>query len=171
MRPFTGRTVLTRPQREIFGKVKAFILENRKDTLSQYRSSLLSMPNTFPARERQFISSLAGDLHLSVTWDEYDDVDQNLVVWRFPGALDEPLPEVGDDETHENEGEWEDEEEEEDEESRAAIDRVLKMYEKAQVMDDDEGGGFDARHEQSLAEKMDEWKRNYYKACFLSFPW
>ena len=33
------------------------------------------MPNTFPARERQFISNLAVDLHLDVGWDEYDDED------------------------------------------------------------------------------------------------
>jgi 5'-3' exoribonuclease 1 len=163
--------VLTQPQREIFDKVKAFVLEHRKTTPSQSRSAMLSMPNTFPARERKFIGTLAEDLHLSVMWDEYDDDDQNLVVWRFPGALEEPLPEVEGEQVNGDEGEWEDEDEDEDEESRAAVDRVLKKYEKAQVMDDDEGGGFDARYERSLKEKMDEWKRNYYKVCFsVRFP-
>jgi hypothetical protein len=56
---------------------------------------LLSMPNTFPARERKFISTLAEDLHLLVTWDEYDEDDQNIVTWQFPGALEQPLPEEG----------------------------------------------------------------------------
>jgi 5'-3' exoribonuclease 1 len=139
------------------------------------------MPNTFPARERQFISTLAEDLHLSVTWDEYDEDDQNIVTWQFPGALEQPLPEPeevqrtnGD---AEGEGEWEDvdddDDEGEDEESKAAVDRVLKKYEKAQVMDDDEGGGFDARYDRSMKEKMDEWKRGYYKVrlpCFLFAP-
>ena len=141
------------------------------------------MPNTFPARERQFISALADDLHLSLTWDEYDENDQNIVIWRFPDAVEPSLlPEVEEvRETNgdvEGDGEWEDvddddddvgeeEEEEEEEESKAAVDRVLKKYGKAQVMDDDEGGGFDARYERSLKEKMDEWKRGYYKVRFF----
>jgi 5'-3' exoribonuclease 1 len=169
--------VLTRPQRVIFDKVKTFVLDNRRGSSAQHRSALLSMPNTFPARERKFISKLAEDLHLSVTWDEYDDDDQNLVTWRFPGALEEPLPDPeGIHETNgdaEGEGEWEDVEgdddndESEDEESNAAVDRVLKKYGKAQVVDDDEGGGFDARYDQSVKEKMDEWKRGYYKVRLL----
>jgi len=51
------------------------------------------MPNTFPARERQFISTLAEDLHLSVTWDKRDEDVQNVVTWRFPGTPEQPLPE------------------------------------------------------------------------------
>jgi 5'-3' exoribonuclease 1 len=57
-----------------------------------------------------------------------------------------------------------DDDEDDDEESKA-VDRVLKKYEKAQVMDDDEGR-FDARYERSMKEKMDEWKRDYYKVRF-----
>src|ERR1700729_4535690 len=51
---------------------------------AQPRSSLLSMPNIFPTRERDFIRTLAEDLHLLVTWDEYDEHDQNIVTWQFP---------------------------------------------------------------------------------------
>jgi 5'-3' exoribonuclease 1 len=172
-------SVLTQPQRDIFDKVKAFVLDNRTKSSAEYRCALLSMPNTFAARERKFISTLAEDLHLSVTWDDYDGNDQNIVTWRFPGALEQQLPEPEEvDRTNcdvEGEGEWEDvddddeeEEEEEEEESKAAVDRVLKKYSKAQVMDDDEGGGFDARYERSLREKMDEWKRSYYKVHFFT---
>jgi 5'-3' exoribonuclease 1 len=39
------------------------------------------MPNTFPAPERKFISTLAEELNPSVTWDEYDEEDQNLPTW------------------------------------------------------------------------------------------
>ena len=129
------------------------------------------MPNTFPARDRTFINKLADDLHLSVTWDEYDENDQNLVTWRFPGELEEPVPdpENGDangksDETIIEQGDdddaWEDED---DEESRAAVDRVLQKYERAKVQEDDKEGDFDARYELSIQEKMAEWKRGYYK--------
>ena len=48
------------------------------------------------------------------------------------------------------------------------MDRVLKKYAKAPVHDEDEGGGFDARHDRAMEEKMDEWKRGYYKVRFLS---
>ena len=70
--------VLTKPQRIIFDEVREFVLSQRK---AQNKSATdvppdeLKMPNTFPARERQFISNLAIDLHLDVSWDEYDDED------------------------------------------------------------------------------------------------
>jgi 5'-3' exoribonuclease 1 len=75
----------------IFDKVKTFVLDNRKGWSAQYRSAVLSMPNRFPAREYKFISKFVQNLHLSVTWDEYNEEDQNLVTWRFPGAPEEPL--------------------------------------------------------------------------------
>ncbi|KIK92026.1 hypothetical protein PAXRUDRAFT_601915 [Paxillus rubicundulus Ve08.2h10] len=125
------------------------------------------MPNTLPARDRSFISTLSTDLHLSISWDEYDDKDQNLVTLRLPGSMEDQVPDLpnGDDANgdEDDEGQWEDVSEEEDEESRLAVDRVLKKYEKAPVMDEEEGGGFDARHEKSIKDKMDEWKRGYYK--------
>ncbi|KAL4264437.1 5'-3' exoribonuclease 1 [Pleurotus pulmonarius] len=165
-----SKLVLTVPQRQIFDEVKAFVMENRVAmSTSHTRSARLTMPNTFPARERAFISTLAQELHLCLTWDEYDEDDQNLVTWRFPGAsLEEPIPvsrtgsDGGADEAEEGDGEWEDVDEEEDEEANSAVDRVLQKYEKAQVMDDDADGGFDARYERSVREKMDEWKRGYY---------
>lgn len=162
--------VLTRPQREIFDKVKEFVLEHRNPSSPERANrTRLAMPNLFPARERQFINKLAEDLHLSLTWDEYDDEDQNLVTWRFPGELEEPLPEGQGNGTPEAAAEGDDEEweDEDDEESRAAVDRVLAKYEKAKVQEDDKEGDFDARYELSVKEKMDEWKRNYYRVSLL----
>ncbi|KAI0833606.1 exonuclease II [Trametes gibbosa] len=159
-----SKLVLTSSQRKIFDQVKAFVLQHRKLSAAQNASQPpLAMPNDFPARDRQFINRLADDLHLSVTWDEYDEDDQNLVTWRSPGQLEEPLPENGKPavEGEGDDDEWEDEEE--DEESRAAVDRVLNKYEKAKVADDDKEGDFDARYEWSIKEKMDEWKRGYYQ--------
>ncbi|KAJ3505765.1 hypothetical protein NLJ89_g7245 [Agrocybe chaxingu] len=150
---------LTKAQREIFDRVKAFVMENRNaPSASHYRAARLSLPNLFPARDRAFITRLSEDLHLSVSWDEYDEQDNNLATWRFPRVLEDSdkkgTEEEGDD------GEWEDED---DAESRAAVDRVLKKYEKAPVADPDAEGTFDERYERSLKEKMDEWKRGYYK--------
>ncbi|KAI0091131.1 exonuclease II [Irpex rosettiformis] len=158
------KLILTKSQRAIFDQVKAFVLDHRAPgSLAHQRKSRLTMPNSFPAADRKFINDLADSLHLSITWDEYDDDDQNLVTWRFPGELDEPVPENGENGKagdEDNDEEWEDED---DEESRVAVDRVLAKYEKAKVAEEDNEGDFDARYEQSIKEKMDEWKRGYYK--------
>jgi hypothetical protein len=102
------------------------------------------------------------------------------LTWEFPGALELPLPEPEEVQKTNGdaagEGEWEDDDDDdeddegEDEESKAAVDRVLKKYEKAQVVDDDEGGGFDAWYDRSMKEKMDEWNgaiTRYF--CCVSF--
>lgn len=175
--------VLTKQQRAIFDKVEAFIMKSRKaNTPSQYRAARLAFNNTFPARERAFITKLAEELHLTVRWDEYDENDNNLVTLRLPGtgsaeASNEATPREGTPAV-DDDGEWEDVD---DEESNAAIDRVLKKYFKAPVEDPDAEGTFDERHERSVKEKMDEWKRAYYKVSyhlvclrvrsFLTYSW
>ncbi|KAF8738458.1 hypothetical protein AX14_011448 [Amanita brunnescens Koide BX004] len=155
-----AKLVLTKPQREIFDEVKAFVLENRGGPVNR---PALTMPNDFSARERAFVDRLAEELHLGLTWDEYDEEDVNVVTWRLPEAVEQhsALNGNGVDENVNDEDEWEDED---DEESHAAVDRVLQKYEKAQVMDEDADGGFDARYEQSVKLKMDEWKREYYRS-------
>jgi 5'-3' exoribonuclease 1 len=77
-------------------------MENRTGSS---RGEKFTLPNVFPARDRVFIVKISDDLHLNVAWDEYDDQDQNLVTWRFPGvvAKDDDKPE--DDQVVENEGE------------------------------------------------------------------
>jgi hypothetical protein len=90
--------------------------------------------------------------------DEYDEDDQSVMTWQFPGVLEQPLPEPGEIQkingNVEREGEWEDVDDDDDDE-------------------DDEGEGFDARYDQSMKEKMDEWNNGYYKlrlpCFFLSF--
>ena len=58
---------------------------------------------------------------------------------------------------------WEDESEvSEDPEASAAVDRVLKKYERADVVEEEEED-FDVRHDRALQERMDQWKRGYYK--------
>ena len=145
-------------------------MENRGiHSASHYRSARLALPNEFPARDRAFITKLSEALHLDVGWDEYDQ-DQNLVTWRFPRLSHqvEEEKEEGGEVIVEQDGstsnsEWEDEASGDDDEANAAVDRVLKKYEKAPVLDLDAQGSFDERHERSVKEKMDEWKRGYYR--------
>ena len=165
----SNTTALTKNQRDIFDKVKSFLMENRKTlSASHYRAARLALPNEFPARDRAFITKLSEELHLDVGWDEYDQ-DQNLVTWRLPRVSQEG--EEGDGEKElivEQDGstsnsEWEDEASGDDDEAYAAVDRVLKKYEKAPVVDLDTEGSFDERYEKSVQDKMDEWKRGYYR--------
>lgn len=154
---------MTKYQREIFDKVKAFVLEDRGAS----PTAKLSLPNVFPARDRVFIAKLSEDLHLSVTWDEYDEQDQNLVTWRFPRTLSERY--IGENGVVEDEGDddsaWEDAED--DVEAKVAVDRVLKKYEKASITDPDAGDTFEERYERSIQEKMNEWKRDYYRVSHV----
>jgi 5'-3' exoribonuclease 1 len=156
-------SAMTISQRMIFDQVKAFVSQNQSAKSSETKMALLTMPNMFPAGDKLFIQNLATDLHLTLTWDEYDEQDQNLVTWRFPGALEEPLSAV-DDES--------DDESEDDEEARKAVERVLKKYEKAKVALDSASDDFDVREDQRIKNRMDEWKRGYYwVGLFLcSFP-
>lgn len=167
--------VLTKLQREIFDKVKDYVLGSR----SGARKGTLAMMNTFPAREREFVKHLAEDLHLDLRWDEFDENDNNILTWRFPG-LDESIEEnlkesaasatvVDEDVDCPPDSEWEDvsDEDDDDEESSAAIDRILQKYEKAPIFDEEADGGFEARHQRLIKEKMDEWKRGYYQVRWL----
>jgi len=74
--------------------------------------------------EQVFITKLTEDLHLSVTWDEFDEADRSLMTWRFPGALSEDEPETGEQKDGEQDSESEDEYEGKDEERKAAVDCV-----------------------------------------------
>ena len=142
---------MTPSQRIIFDQVKTFVLENRSISASEIKGAELSMPNIFSAGERAFFTDLSLDLHLALSWDEYDDDDQNLVVLRFPGALESPLDEQDSDSDSQD-----------DAEATAAVDRVLSKYDKAKTVMEDAEDNFDSREEIRLKRKMDDWKRGYY---------
>ena len=147
---------MTPSQRMIFDQVKAFVLENRSISSSELRDAELSMPNTFSAGERAFLTSLSLDLHLTLSWDEYDEDDQNLVVLRLPGAFESPLDEQDSDSDSQD-----------DAEATAAVDRVLKKYDKAKTLMENSEDNFDLREELRLRRKMDDWKRTYYQVRLL----
>jgi len=121
-----------------------------------FRAARLALPNEFPARDRAFITKLSEELHLDVGWDEYDQ-DQNLVTWRLPRLAQEgeggEEPIVDQDGSTSN-SEWEDEASGDDDEAYAAVDRVLKKYEKVPVVDLDTEGSFDERYEKSVKDKI-----------------
>jgi len=149
--------VLTLSQREILDKVQRFVLQQRGVGASG-KVPRLELLNDFPARDREFISTLGADLHLELAWDEYDENDRNLVTFRVPGTHDEAHANSEDGDEG-NEDEWVSDDE--DEEARNAVDRVLAKYSKAKVMER-ASEDFDERYEQAVKGRMDEWKRSYY---------
>ncbi|KAG8752127.1 hypothetical protein FRC14_007322 [Serendipita sp. 396] len=145
-----GAFTITKDQRQMLGAVESFIQRTRDKT---HRSadqaevegqSKLSFVNSFPARDRSFLTKLAGELKLSLTWDEYDEQDQNLAVLRVPRA-----------------NHADDSDDSSDDEGRIAVDRVLNKYKRANILEDE--GTAEERYEVALKARMDNWKRDYYR--------
>lgn len=130
----------------MFGKVKQFILDQRDPaTKKEGVDARVAFVNDFPARDRAFLVKIASDLNLTLTWDEYDEQDRNLAT-LYP-------PEPDADESEESE----------DEEAIAAVDRVLRKYERAGLIDRHDAEEFDAREKGRLQERMGAWKADYYR--------
>ncbi|KAG8985436.1 hypothetical protein FRB90_004701 [Tulasnella sp. 427] len=135
--------VLTNEQQTMFAKVKKFVINmrdpnNRKDG----HEARVTFVNDFPARDRIFLVKLASDLNLTLAWDEYDDQDRNLATLYPPE---------------------EDSDESEDEEANAAVDRVIRKYERAGVIDPHDAEAFEERDQGRLQERMTAWKQDYYR--------
>ncbi|KAK4989910.1 hypothetical protein LTR28_001538, partial [Elasticomyces elasticus] len=111
-----GQLVVTTAQKELFRLVKRFVNEDEKD-------AVLDLPTTLPARDRKFVEELADDLHLQWKSVVNDQGDRHLQL-SFQGQAEQK--------GQDGRGE---EDDDEDEEAQLAIFRVLKRYEKAQVVD------------------------------------
>lgn len=115
---------------------------------------------------------MADDLQLDLAWDEEAVADQPIVVARF-GAL--TLAGVSDDE--------EDAEDEvlkarmaalgvqdatddgapaKSREGDEALERVIRKWEKAKVVDDEDDQAAEL-HDQKVTEQLEDWKLSYYK--------
>ncbi|KAH9982063.1 hypothetical protein BGW80DRAFT_1247048 [Lactifluus volemus] len=119
-------------------------------TLSQ---SKIFEKNNFPVRDCKFITTLAEDLNLELTWDEYDEYDQNLVTFCPPGMPEEVQEEQeGGGETEGDNEDWTSDKEDED--MMDTVDWVLDKYRKAKVAEIS-GMDFNERYKQVVKDKMD----------------
>lgn len=122
-------------------------------------------PARYPARDRRFLQDLADELRMSISFDEFDENDENIIVLSFdPESVG--LMQADNEAGADDDGEWEDDEED-DREWKEAIERVLKKYEKAPVKEDVTEEDFEDQYAKTLNEKMDNWKREYYKVRSL----
>ena len=136
--------VLTKSQNELFTLVQDFIA-------SPSSSQPLTIPNTLPARNRAFLTTLCSDLGLELSWDSYDDDDNNVII------VSRPYSSFGRQDAEED---WEDESSEEDEEGAEALQRVLRKYASARI---DEEQDIDERLDETVRRKMGTWKEGYYQ--------
>jgi 5'-3' exoribonuclease 1 len=156
-----GKLVLTSDQKKIFNEVKAFITDKAKLSAEDAR---LTLVNHYRARDRRFIQELADALNVQCSWDETDEYGQNLIVIRpaktSPSKAPSDEGDVASDEDLSDEV-VDSTESEDDVESQEAIQRVITKYEKAKVVEIE--GDPDEHREITLRNKMEEWKKGYYK--------
>lgn len=150
---------MTKSQQNIFQQIQEFVLSNRGAPQDAIKAARLSMLNTFSARDRAFIFKLANELHLTLRWDEYDDQDQNILTVCFPVPLGPGENSDGSSDDHSDQ--------DDDSEGDAAVDRVLSKYSKLRITDADDVDS-DEQYERRLVEKMDAWKRDYYRVRDIS---
>lgn len=127
------------------------MLENRPTSSSKLGRAGLTLPNTFSAGDRALLINLAQDLHLILSWDEYNEEDQNVAVLRFPGALEPP----SNDQDSESDSR-------EEAAAVAAIDLTLRKYNEAKIVVETVKDNFNSREELTLQCKAEDWKRTYY---------
>lgn len=81
------RTAVSETQKEILDKVTAFV-RTHLPKLPASASEQLQFPNDFASqRDRRFLIDLCDALKLYVTFDEFDDDDENVVTVKFDEAL------------------------------------------------------------------------------------
>jgi 5'-3' exoribonuclease 1 len=135
-----GKLVMTTPQKEIWKQIKGYVASRPSEPLD--------LPVSLPAGDRKFVEDLTDSLRLSWKTVESDDGERHLQL-SFP----------------QKPGTEDDSEEDEDEESQLAILRVVKQYDKAQVVDvtaEQAQAEMDKKYE----EKFQEWKDKYYQGKF-----
>jgi 5'-3' exoribonuclease 1 len=162
---------LTKKQQRLLQAVQAAVLAHRDGNWDSTQP--VTFVNDLSAGDKKFITNLASDLNLTLTWDEFDDYDQNIVSLYFPEKrvsstrlMGEAAPDAEDSDDENAEDQWEDtssEDEVQAAESTAAIDRVLNKYNRASLLDDTEDDNFEVREAQRLQEKIDDWKKGYYQ--------
>ena len=139
--PRKGVVTMTTPQKQIFVHVKKWV--NSTNT-SFATKPPLDLGATLPAHDREFVKTLAKDLHLD--WKTVDDEQGN----RHMRILSPPpLDDDADDD-------------DDDEEAQTALFRVIKRYDKAKIVD---LSAEDAQKnmEDKYNRKFYEWRDSYYR--------
>lgn len=152
------RKVLTKDQKRLFDQIKYFIETHPQPTITDSLTLVLPF---FSISDRQTLQEMADSLHLALDWDPEETEASGQ-----PGVLVTFLDVDSDGDDSEDEG-------------REAVERVLRKWENAEVVDPDQEiqarankkkQAKKAQHEEQeesyesrLMEQMEEWKILYYK--------
>jgi len=129
-------------QRLMFERIKGFVQSQQSGQSGAPREMFLG--STANPADQSFLKTLGRDLGLEISFDEYDPEE------------DAPAISVSTTSTLDASGE--------EEESKAAIHRVLSKYENAKTEEVQDGGSDDEEDfNQRIKEKMDQWKKTYYR--------
>ncbi|KAF2113567.1 XRN 5'-3' exonuclease N-terminus-domain-containing protein [Lophiotrema nucula] len=143
-----GTIVLSTEQREIFLKIKNFVMKY----LDTKQASPYDLPTSLKAGDRKFVQDLADSLHLQWKSVQSDEGDRHLQLSFPPQLSDEDLDGDEDDDST-------------DDESQKAILRVIQKYENAKVVDISPEEAQNAM-EKKYEEMFDAWKNKYYSDKF-----
>ena len=128
---------MSRVQRNLFEKIKEFVLSGRNTPRLPFSANM-------PARDRSFIINIANELGINHTIDalgEGKGLEEHHIIL-----------------------EWDEEDDEEDEESMDARLRVLRRWDSAEVIDEDDiAANLEAEEKQRLEDAFIEWKEDYYR--------
>ena len=139
-----GKLAMSSGQREVFKLIKVWV---NKST-GAFEKQPYDLPVSLPAKDRDFVQTLAEALHLEWKTVENSNGDRHMQL-MFP----RPLHTSGTDE--------DESEEEEDEEAQSAIFRVMRRYDTAKIVD---VSADQAQHEmeRKYQEKFSSWKDKHY---------
>ncbi|KAK6598406.1 5'-3' exoribonuclease 1 [Botrytis cinerea] len=135
-----GKLVMTTAQQQIWKQVKSYVQKRG--------SEALDLSDKLPAADRKFAQDLADSLHLEWKTVQNDDGERHMQL-SFPAKL----------------GADDEEDDDEEEESQLAIMRIVKQYDKAEVLDVSKEQA-QAEMERKYEEKFQEWKDKYYEGKF-----
>jgi 5'-3' exoribonuclease 1 len=144
-----GKLVLSTEQMSLFKRIKKWLNSQKKKKDSTEKDStqpaVMNLEATYSAKDRKFVEELAHDLNLKCERVLNDEGELHQQLSMYP-AID------GD-------------ESEDDEEGQLAVLRVLRQYERAQVIDISP-----EEAEEELQKRYDQrfidWKNEYYKSRF-----
>lgn len=132
-----GRLALTPQQKGLYKKIKKWV----SDRFVLKGTESIDLPATLPASDRAFVEALAKSLGVEVYTPEDVDGNRHLRLFLSREAFSDT---------------------EEEEESRVALERVFKRYDKAPVIEmetEDQQAELERRYQ----EKFLEWRDEYYK--------
>lgn len=151
-----GKLVVTTNQKALWkSKIRKFL--SNRESRSQ---GPLDLGADLKAEDRKFVQDLADTVHIQWATKEDEDGRRHLIL-SFP-----PKPEAAE----AAEAAEDDEDDEEDEEAQAALLRVIKRYDNAQVVDVT-GEDAQKQYEEQYKKKFAEWKNKYYLDKFEEDGW